>query len=206
MSFEDSLKKSQEGERSKTEQATAEAPEMQVEQEIVEPVDVVELGEVKMDHSEAGGISADSTSIKLGKEHWQNFGRKKMEVLNGEIPLSGKVHNVETGVEEDYAYEYSKLPDGQIMASKLESKFSDGNNEVVERAFDEKGLVAAETDTVNGEMVRENLYAYDEKGRPLEVTVRTYKDGKIAEEKKYKSAGNIGGILSITGRGQGRIL
>lgn len=206
MSFEKSLQKSQEGESAQPEAPADEAAERQVEQEVVEPVDIVELGKIEMSRGENGPISADHTFIKVNRENWQQFGSEGLRATNGEVELNGKVRNKETGIEEDYAYEYSKLPDGRVIPSKLESKFSDGKSETVERVFDEKGRVAKDIDMVNGELAVEVLYVYDEKEKPSHVTVRRYEKGKIVEEGQYKSHGNTGGRLSITGHGQGRAL
>lgn len=230
MSIENSLSNSREGERTKSEQPAVEAAERQMEQEVVEPVDIVELGKVTIDSGEAGfnpktnkydAMKAEHITIDIDKKYLQNFGFKEYTTVPGDtigshktietklsVPLSGKVRNEITGVEENYAYEYSKLSDGQIVESRLKSKFSDGNEEneeVVEKAFDDKGRVAAETDTVNGELVAEALYSYDEKGKRLPVTVRRYRDGKMIDEGQYSDA-SIGGRLSITGSGQGRTM
>ena len=115
-----------------------------------------------------------------------------------ERPVSGTVKNNETGASEQYKYSYVERPDGHVEPSRLESKYNNGETEVLDREFDKDGRVTKETDILNGKLVREFVNKYDENGKFVEQSVRNYdQNGKLIDEKAYKQAAKMSGQKSV---------
>ncbi|NQV00400.1 MAG: hypothetical protein HQ538_06700 [Parcubacteria group bacterium] len=171
------------------------------------PGDMSRLGLTENDRNVPGVTTEQRTVAFVGPLAEECIRLRGGDKKSGtvKIPKEGTVRN-EAGDSEEFSCDYIMVLGGdgkpnKIRTARIESKYSDGIEEVLEREFDDSGRAIKETDTLNGKVVKERIYAYNKhedltnKDMALATAEETRfdKDGSAIEylQKIYTKGGNV---------------